>query len=105
MGSWATSAVTPAVAPTVEAISWRITQDEGASSVKLQVRHAKSNLFSDLSSRGNRRLELPLVSGFHHVAGRQGSPFRAEAEENGLFAAFDTARLGCWGRHIGGGGC
>jgi hypothetical protein len=49
--------VTPAVAPTVDAISWRITQDEGASSVKLHVRQAKSSLFSDLSSRGNSKLE------------------------------------------------
>ncbi|KAH7408614.1 hypothetical protein DE146DRAFT_629509 [Phaeosphaeria sp. MPI-PUGE-AT-0046c] len=58
VGSCATSAVTPAVAPTVEEISWRITQDEGASSVKAQVRHANRSLFSDLSSRGNKRLEL-----------------------------------------------
>lgn len=52
------SAVTPAVSPVVEAISWRITQEEGASSAKEQVRHAKRSLFSDLSSRGNKRLEL-----------------------------------------------
>ena len=54
--------MTPAVAPTVDAISWRITQDEGASSVKLHVRQAKSSLFSDLSSRGNSRFELRLFS-------------------------------------------
>tara|TARA_R110002003_G_scaffold116_12_gene10153 strand:+ start:8224 stop:8529 length:306 start_codon:yes stop_codon:yes gene_type:complete len=35
-----------------------MTQDEGASSVKEHVRQAKSSLFSDLSSRGNRRFEL-----------------------------------------------
>lgn len=62
VGSCATSAVTPAVAPTVDAISWRMTQDEGASSVKVQVRQAKSSLLSTLSSRGNKRLELRLIS-------------------------------------------
>jgi hypothetical protein len=35
-----------------------MTQDEGASSVKAQVRHANSSRFSDLSSRGKRRFEL-----------------------------------------------
>jgi hypothetical protein len=39
-------------------MSWRMTQDEGASSVKAHVRHANSSLFSDLSSRGKRRFEL-----------------------------------------------
>lgn len=57
MGSCATSAVTPAVAPTVDAISWRITHDEGASSVKEQVLQANNSLFSLRSSRGNSRLE------------------------------------------------
>lgn len=58
VGSWPTSCVTPAVSPTVDAISWRMTHDEGASSVKEQVRQANNSLFSALSSRGNRRLEL-----------------------------------------------
>lgn len=58
VGSCATSAVTPAVAPTVDAISCLMTQDEGASSVKEHVLQANSSLFSALSSRGNSRFEL-----------------------------------------------
>lgn len=60
VGSCATSWVMPAVSPTEDAISWRIMHDEDASSVKLQVRQAKSSLLFSLSSRGNSRLELWL---------------------------------------------
>lgn len=62
VGSCATSAVTPAVAPTVDAISCLITQEEGASSVKEHVLQANSSLFSALSSRGNSKFELRGVS-------------------------------------------
>lgn len=51
------SAVTPAVSPAEDAISWRMTHAEGASSEKEQVLQAKSSLLSALSSRGKRRLE------------------------------------------------
>jgi hypothetical protein len=62
VGSCATSAVTPAVAPTVDAISCLITHDEGASSVKEHVLQANSSLFSALSSRGNSKFELRCIS-------------------------------------------
>lgn len=57
VGSWATSWVIPAVSPTVDAISWRITQAEGASSVNEHVRQAKSSWLFSLSSLGKRRFE------------------------------------------------
>lgn len=64
------SEVTPAVSPTVDAISWRMTHEEGASSAKEHVRQANSSLFSALSSRGNSRLELRSVSRWVTAHGR-----------------------------------
>lgn len=100
VGSCPISAVTPAVSPAEDAISLRMTQAEGASSVWAQVRQAKRSLLSALSSRGKRRLELRLVSIAPGIAESDDSPFCAEAEEDLLVLL--CLLLFCCGRRHGG---
>jgi len=53
-----------------------MTHDEGATSEKEQVRQAKRSLFSDLSSRGKRRLELQeRQCKYAYVDGQMAPPF------------------------------
>jgi hypothetical protein len=101
VGSSATSWVIPAVSPTEDAISWRITHAECASSVKEQVRQANKSLLFTLSSRGKSRFELGACQQVVAQVAASYSPFRAKAEENLLVVLLGLV-VGRRGRHVAG---